>query len=192
MSPESTVSIGADHSSDFAIHDEIKCRAYKFYEQRDAGDGHQLEDELQTELPRVLYAAAHLEKYIKGELGDIKSVRAARVYLRALSAYISLLSQNRVIPGSDAVPIPGHCHARRRGLLMEKLYAWHTRIGPFYIAESGGRFHAFYQDDDLGSYASPGSALAEVAGGHTFSIAGGINTANLGIPENLNEWSRLL
>ena len=113
MTPESLVSIGADHSSDVAIHDEIKRRAYKLYEQRGAGDGHHLEDELQSELPRTLYAAAQLEKYIKGEVGDINSVRAARVYLRALSAYIAVLSQDRVIPGSDAVPIPGNCHARR-------------------------------------------------------------------------------
>src|SRR5690349_22079430 len=71
LTPESLVSIGADHSTDVAIHDEIKRRAYKLYEQRGAGDGHHLEDELQSELPRTLYAAAQLEKYIKGEVGDI-------------------------------------------------------------------------------------------------------------------------
>ena len=76
--------------------------------------------------------------------------------------------------------------------LMEKLYAWHTRIGPFYIAESGGCFHVFYQDEELGNYPSPDSALGDVAGGHTFSIAGGIDTGTLRIPESLNEWSRLL
>lgn len=75
---------------------------------------------------------------------------------------------------------------------MEKLYAWHTRIGPFYIAESGGRFDVFYKDEALGSYASPESALGDVAGGHAFSIAGGIETAGLGIPDTLNRWSRLL
>jgi hypothetical protein len=75
---------------------------------------------------------------------------------------------------------------------MEKLYAWHTRIGSFYIAESGGRFHVFYQDEELGDYASPDSALGDVTGGHIFSIAGGIDTATLRIPESLNKWSRLL
>jgi hypothetical protein len=75
---------------------------------------------------------------------------------------------------------------------MEKLYVWHTRIGPFYIAESGGRFHVFYQDNALGSYATPDLALGDVADGHTFSIAGGINTASLGIPDTLNLWFRLL
>jgi hypothetical protein len=75
---------------------------------------------------------------------------------------------------------------------MQRLYAWHTRIGPFYIAESGGCFHVFYQDEELEKYASPVSALAEIAGGRTFSVAGGIGTATLGIPERLNEWRRLL
>ena len=111
MTPESLVLIGADHSTDAAMHDEIKHHAYKLYEQRGSGDGHHHEDELPTELPRALYAAAQLEKHTKGEVEDIKSARAARVYLRASSTYIAVLSQDSVIPGSDAVPIPGNCHA---------------------------------------------------------------------------------
>jgi len=75
---------------------------------------------------------------------------------------------------------------------MEKLYAWHTRIGRFYIAKSLARFHIFYKDDELGNYASADSALADVVGGHTFSIACGVDTATLGIPESLSKWSRLL
>ena len=78
---------------------------------------------------------------------------------------------------------------------MEKLYVWHTKIGPFYIAESAGRFDVFYQDDALGTYPSPEPALAELAGGHKFSIAGNagaIQTATLNIPASLNRWSRLL
>ena len=78
---------------------------------------------------------------------------------------------------------------------MEKLYAWHTKIGPFYIAESAGHFDLFYQDDALGTYTNSESALAELAGGHKFPIAGGagvIQTATLDIPASLNRWSRLL
>jgi hypothetical protein len=89
VTPEAHVSIAADHFADVAIHDEIKHRAYRLYEQRGAVGGHPLEDGLQAELPCALYAASELEKYTKGEIGEIKSVRAARVYLRALSAYIS-------------------------------------------------------------------------------------------------------
>ena len=71
-----------------------------------------------------------------------------------------------------------------------RIYAWHTRIGPFYIAESGGRFEVFYRDEGLGSYASPDAAAANACG-HTFSIAAGVDTAALGIPESLKEWRRL-
>ncbi len=84
MASEGYVSSGADHSHDVALHDEIKRRAYQLYERRGSVDGHHLEDGLQAELPRALYAAAELVKYAHGEVGDIKSVRAARVYLRAL------------------------------------------------------------------------------------------------------------
>jgi len=88
MASETYVSIRADHSHDVALHDEIKRRAYQLYERRRAVDGHHLEDGLQAELPRALYATAELEKYANGEIGDVKSVRAARVYLRALRACI--------------------------------------------------------------------------------------------------------
>lgn len=88
MTPEAHASIAADHSADVALHDEIKLRAYELYQQRCPADGSHLENGLQAELPRALYALAELEKYAHGEVGDIKSVRAAQVYLRALSACI--------------------------------------------------------------------------------------------------------
>ena len=78
---------------------------------------------------------------------------------------------------------------------MEKPYAWHTKIGPFYIAESAGHFDLFFQDDTLGTYANPQLALADLGGGHKFTLAGGagvIQTATLAIPASLNRWSRLL
>jgi hypothetical protein len=75
--------------------------------------------------------------------------------------------------------------------MMKNRYYWDTRIGPFYIAASGGRFEVLYQDEPLGSYPTPEMAAADLAGGHTFSIAAGIDTATLGIPEDLKEWSRL-
>jgi DUF2934 family protein len=182
VTPEPQVSTGSDHFTDAAIHDEIKHRAYKLYEQRGGVEGHDAEVGLQAELPRALYAAAELEKYTNGEVGEINSVRAARVYLRALSAYIA----ERGTWASNPSGILSE------GFFMKKLYVRHTRIGPFYIVESAGNFHVFYQDDALGIYPSADSALADVVGGHTFSIAGGIDTATLGIPERLNEWSRLL
>jgi hypothetical protein len=87
MTPESQ--INADDIIDVALHLELKCRAYELYERRhDTTDGHDLTDKLQAELPRVAYAAAQLQKYSNGEVGDTRAVRAARVYLRALSSFI--------------------------------------------------------------------------------------------------------
>jgi len=71
---------------------------------------------------------------------------------------------------------------------MHKLYVYRTSVGPFYIAEHGGRFHPVYMDESLGSYVSPEQAADDLAGGHTFSPASGIDTAALGIPEDLGEW----
>ena len=88
MTPEAHASIAADHSADVALHDEIKHRAYELYQQGGPLDGHHPENGLQAELPRALYALAELEKYANGEVGDIKSVRAAQVYLRAPSSCI--------------------------------------------------------------------------------------------------------
>ena len=87
----------ADQIPDVTLHDEIKCRAYELYRQPDALNGHDLKDGLQAELPRVVYAAAELEKYVKGEVGDTRSVRAARVYLCALSLFIGERSGNSAV-----------------------------------------------------------------------------------------------
>ena len=74
---------------------------------------------------------------------------------------------------------------------MRSLFVWNTGIGPFYIAEMDGRFHPVYDGESLGSCARPEQAAEDVAGGHTFSIPGGIDTATLGIPVDLSEWNRV-
>lgn len=74
---------------------------------------------------------------------------------------------------------------------MKNLFVWNTRIGPFYIAEIGGRFHPVYDGESLGSYARAEQAAEDLAGGHTFSISGGTDTATLGISTDLGEWSPL-
>jgi hypothetical protein len=85
-SPENYFSIDVDDIIDVALHHEIKFRAYELFERRHDIAGHDLRDELQAELPRVAYAAAQLQKHPKGE--DTRTVRAARIYLRALSSFI--------------------------------------------------------------------------------------------------------
>jgi hypothetical protein len=47
-----------------------------------------------------------------------------------------------------------------------------------------------FNAESLGSYVTPDQAADDVAGGHTFSAGQGIDTAKLGIPRDLNEWSR--
>jgi len=74
---------------------------------------------------------------------------------------------------------------------MRRLYAFTTRVGMFYIAEHDGRFHPLYRDESLGSYSQPSQAADDLAGGHTFSAGGGIDTSHLGIPADLTEWDRL-
>jgi hypothetical protein len=87
MTTETHGLIAAACGTDGVLHDEIKHRAYELYERRGSVDRHHGEDGLQAELPRALYAAAELEKYANGEVGDLRSVRAARVYLCALTAW---------------------------------------------------------------------------------------------------------
>jgi hypothetical protein len=85
MAPENPRIINGE-IIDIAFHDEIKCRAYELYERRhDAADSHHLKGEL----PRVAYAVAQIQKNSNGEAWDTRAVRAARVYLRALTSIIS-------------------------------------------------------------------------------------------------------
>lgn len=74
---------------------------------------------------------------------------------------------------------------------MRNLFVWNTRIGPFYIAVYEGHYHPVFEDESLGSYVTPQQAAEDLAGGHTFSISSGIDTATLGIPEDVTEWERV-
>ena len=81
MTPESPRIIN-DEIIDIAFHDEIKYRAYELYERRhDAADSHNLKGELP--------AVAQIQKNSNGEAWDSRAVRAAPVYLRALTSIIS-------------------------------------------------------------------------------------------------------
>lgn len=82
-------SINADDPIDAILHDEIKYRAYELYQRRlDDTDGNYFEGNLRGELPRVAYAVAQIQNPSNGEREDTRAVRAARVYLRALSFFI--------------------------------------------------------------------------------------------------------
>ena len=74
---------------------------------------------------------------------------------------------------------------------MRLLYRFDTSIGPFFIAEHNGRFHPIFDGDGLGSYVNVLQAVEDLAGGHTFAVRGGHDTAKLGIPEDISQWTRL-
>jgi len=73
------------------------------------------------------------------------------------------------------------------------LYSHRTGAGIFYIAQSDdGRFHPVFQEESLGSYATPAMAAEELAGGHTFSAPGILDTTILAISEDLLEWDSIM
>jgi hypothetical protein len=74
---------------------------------------------------------------------------------------------------------------------MQKLYVYETSAGAFYIAEHNGHFHPVFQEESLGSYATAQQAAEELAGGHTFSLPGGVDPSDLGVPEDLGEWVKI-
>lgn len=74
---------------------------------------------------------------------------------------------------------------------MQKLYVYETSAGAFYIAEHNGRFHPLFQDESLGSYATAQQAVEDLVGGHTFSLPGDIDPAELGVPEDLEDWVKI-
>lgn len=68
-------------------------------------------------------------------------------------------------------------------------YSWQSRVGTFFIEERHGRWHPIFDDESLGSYATPQQALDDLCGGHVFSIPGGIDPSELGLPDDLAEWA---
>ena len=74
---------------------------------------------------------------------------------------------------------------------MRKLYVYETSAGAFYIAEHNGHFHPLFQEESLGSYATAQQAAEDLAGGHTFSLPGGIDPSELGIPDELEDWVKI-
>ena len=74
---------------------------------------------------------------------------------------------------------------------MRKLYVYETPAGAFYIAEHDGQFHPVFQEQSLGNYATAQEAAERLAGGHTFSLPGGIDPSDLGVPEELEDWVKI-
>lgn len=55
-------------------------------------------------------------------------------------------------------------------------------------ADARGRWHPMFDDEDLGSYASPEMALDDLCGGHALSPSAGLDFATCGLPDELADW----
>ena len=77
---------------------------------------------------------------------------------------------------------------------MKICYVYQTAIGPFYIAENCGRYHAVFAGESIGSCTCADQVAAVLAYGYKFSFLGAepgeLDTSDLGIPLDLSNWKR--
>jgi hypothetical protein len=70
------------------------------------------------------------------------------------------------------------------------MYTFRSVKGQFFLLRRYGRWHALFEDEDLGSYPSAQQAAQDIASGHTNSVSCG-DTSLLGVPDNIYEWQRV-
>lgn len=70
-------------------------------------------------------------------------------------------------------------------------YYFKTTKGMAEIAynRSTGRYHALFAKEDLGKYVNAAQAIDDLSGGYTFSHSSGVDTGDLGIPDDISEWT---
>lgn len=74
-------------------------------------------------------------------------------------------------------------------MTIKLLIGHDTRLGPVFIGQhSDGRFHVIWKSDSLGSYGDVVAAVADAAGGHTFSPSDGAELGELGISGDVGDW----
>ena len=68
---------------------------------------------------------------------------------------------------------------------------WHYRThkGVFYIVPRDGQYEVIFDDDRLGSYPTPEQAADDLAGGHTYWPSAGFDPGELGISDDLGDWT---
>jgi hypothetical protein len=75
---------------------------------------------------------------------------------------------------------------------MNKCFEYHTSIGPFYIVNRHGRYHAVHEGASIASCLRADELAAVLGYGYRFKLreAEGdeIDTSGLGIPPNLSDW----
>ena len=67
-----------------------------------------------------------------------------------------------------------------------------TKWGRFAIIARDGRWHAMFEDEDLGSYHSAVAAHDDLIGDHCFSNSAGLDTSRIGLPDELADWHKLV
>lgn len=88
---EEVPTMARENLIDIDLHHQLKYRAYNLYDRLQAAA---VDGDLKTELGYVAYAAAVIQKYSNGKESDCKAVRAARVYLQALSTVLKEREMN--------------------------------------------------------------------------------------------------
>ncbi len=68
-------------------------------------------------------------------------------------------------------------------------WKYKTQWGTFAIIPQRGRFEVMFDDENLGSYHTAVAALDDLVGGHTFSPSNGLDTSDIGLPDELAEWT---
>lgn len=72
---------------------------------------------------------------------------------------------------------------------MRGHYLYRTAFGTFFIRfQPAGHWHLFFEEQDLGGYASPEAAAAALAAEHFFWTASGIDRAAAALPRELASW----
>ena len=72
------------------------------------------------------------------------------------------------------------------------MWFYETKIGIFTIRERSGKYHVYFDGEDLGSYDTPWQASEDLAGGRMPTLSCGVDTATLGIPPHTDQWFKII
>jgi len=78
---------------------------------------------------------------------------------------------------------------------MKNCYEFQTSVGPFYIAEYQGRYHAVFEGESIGSCTGADQIAAVLGYGYKFNFIcvelDELDTTKLGISPSLSDWKPL-
>jgi hypothetical protein len=70
-------------------------------------------------------------------------------------------------------------------------YSFKTKWGVVFLKpQSSGRYEVIFDNESLGSYANAVMAADDVEGGYTYTPSTGIQFDRMGVPRELEKWSR--